>query len=420
MKEKMKSYRIYFILFTLILTLAVVFTAVIYAWDEDIGKNPINGTNSSRSQIIMTGSGYTLSNHQEEEYKKEQETHAKKIKDELKDPDSIQSRIKAAVARAEEISKSDNNLHDGQSADGNESDINVDNSNSSEVGDDLVSDETEESQGDIEDDTGDSTEDSSDDIQDSLLPVITTSLEEGQHVSGNALTFTVKAISYKNVVLDSFDIQVYLNGQRMYSSGTDSTGRISYRADGLMVDGINEIIIKATDQDGHFTALSKRIDVDINGARPVAGTVTFTVEAPSIGLGTLYSASAEIYEGENTAAFVDRTLRTAGFGIDHGGTTLYGYYLSRLYKSGITDGWNIHPTVKRHLDEINAAETLKPDSGSLGEHDIYDAAGWMYCWNDTWPDGMSSITLGDGDELRIVFSLYYGYEYNGTWTDCGL
>lgn len=70
MKEKMKSYRIYFILFTLILTLAVVFTAVIYAWDEDIGKNPINGTNSSRSQIIMTGSGYTLTDHQEEEYKR--------------------------------------------------------------------------------------------------------------------------------------------------------------------------------------------------------------------------------------------------------------------------------------------------------------------------------------------------------------
>ena len=221
MKEKMKKYRIYFILFALILILAVTFTAVIYAWDEDIGRNPINETNSSRSQIIMTGSGYTLSDNQEEEYKKEQETHAEKIKDELKDPDSIQSRIKAAVARAEEISKSENNHNDGQSADEN---IN---------------------QGDIEDDTGDSTEDTSDDIQDSLLPVITTSLEEGQHVSGNALTFTVKAVSYKNVTLDSFDIKVYLNGQRLYSSGINSHGQISYRTDGMLVDGTNEISISS-------------------------------------------------------------------------------------------------------------------------------------------------------------------------------
>ena len=396
MKEKMKKYRIYFILFALILILAVTFTAVIYAWDEDIGRNPINETNSSRSQIIMTGSGYTLSDNQEEEYKKEQETHAKKIKDELKDPDSIQSRIKAAVARAEEISKSDNNLDDGQSADGNES------------------------QGDIEDDTGDSTEDTSDNIQDSLLPIITTSLEEGQHVSGNALTFTVKAVSYKNVTLDSFDIKVYLNGQRLYSSGTNSHGQISYRTDGMLVDGTNEISITATDSEGNSSNIIKNIDVDINGARPIEGTVHIRLDAQSIGIGTLYASTEEIYQGESTAAFVDRVLRNAGFGIDHGGTTAYGYYLKRIYRTGITRGWNINQNVKNHLDEINASESVKPSLNSLGEHDIYDASGWMYSWNGEWPDGMSSITLRDGDELRIVFSLYYGYEYNGIWSDCRL
>lgn len=396
MKEKMKKYRIYFIMFALILILAVTFTAVIYAWDEDIGRNPINETNSSRSQIIMTGSGYTLSDNQEEEYKKEQETHAEKIKDELKDPDSIQSRIKAAVARAEEISKSGNNLDDGQSADEN---IN---------------------QGDIEDDTGDSTEDNQDDTQNSLLPVITTSLEEGQHVSGNALTFTVKAVSYKNVTLDSFDIKVYLNGQRLYSSGINSHGQISYRTDGMLVDGTNEISITATDSEGNSSNIIKNIDVDINGARPIEGTVHIRLDAQSIGIGTLYASTEEIYQGESTAAFVDRVLRNAGFGIDHGGTTAYGYYLKRIYRTGITRGWNINQNVKNHLDEINASESVKPSLNSLGEHDIYDASGWMYSWNGEWPDGMSSITLRDGDELRIVFSLYYGYEYNGIWSDCRL
>lgn len=389
-KERLRKNRISIIIITAMIVMVAVIMSVAASWDEDVGDNPIIGVNQARSQLLMSGSGYSLNNQQEEEYKKKQEQLKEHIQDELKDETSVKSRMERFASDAKE--------------DGN-----------------IISDSSGENTGSGSENTGQNEENKKDEGEDiSFNPVIVTSLNDGQHVSGNALTFTVKAISYKNVVLDSFDIQVYLNGQRMYSSGTDSTGRISYRADGLMVDGINEIIIKATDQDGYFTALSKRIDVDINGARPVAGTVTFTVEAPSIGLGTLYSASAEIYEGENTAAFVDRILRTAGFGIDHGGTTSYGYYLSRLYKSGITDGWNIHPTVKRHLDEINAAETLKPDSGSLGEHDIYDAAGWMYCWNDTWPDGMSSITLGDGDELRIVFSLYYGYEYNGTWTDCGL
>ena len=59
-------------------------------------------------------------------------------------------------------------------------------------------------------------------------------------------------------------------------------------------------------------------------------------------------------------------------------------------------------------------------NNSLGEHDLYDPSGWVYSVNGSWPDGMSAITLGDGDELRIVFTLYYGYEYDGTWDDCNL
>ena len=142
------------------------------------------------------------------------------------------------------------------------------------------------------------------------------------------------------------------------------------------------------------------------------------MDAQSIGLGTLYTSAEEIYQGESTAAFVDRVLRKAGFGIDHGGSTSYGYYLRRLYKTGITDGWQVDTTVKKHLDEINAPESANPSYDSIGEHDIYDTAGWMYSWNGEWPGGMSAITLSDGDELRIVFSLYYGYEYNGIWPDC--
>ena len=221
-------------------------------------------------------------------------------------------------------------------------------------------------------------------------------------------------------MLDSFDVQVYLNGQRMYSSGTDGRGFISYRADGLLNNGSNEISITATDEEGHTSTIIKQIEVDIKGNRPIEGTISFSLEAPSLGLGTLYSVNAEIYQGESTASFVDRVLRNAGFSIEHSGTTSYGYYLKRLSKPGLTSGWKINPIVKKHLDEINAPETLNIMNNSLGEHDLYDPSGWVYSVNGSWPDGMSAITLGDGDELRIVFTLYYGYEYDGTWDDCNL
>lgn len=409
MKEKIiKNHIGAFAIAAVILFIAAL-AVVIYMWDEDIGTDPINSINDSRSQIIMTGSGYSLNDRQREEYKKEQEKHIEKIKEKMEDPESIQSRIKAAFTHAEKSDSTEsggNKSEDNRKEENSQSEIN--NSDTDTTEDPDMYPETPE------------TSDPGGETGSTVLPVITTDLQEGQKVSGNALTFTVKAVSYKNEILDSFDVKVYLNGERLYSSGTNGNGIISYRADGLLVNGANEIIITAADSSGNSSKIKRQIDVNINGSRPVEGKVTFRVEAPSIGLGTLYSATEEIYKGESTASFVDRVLKDAGFGIDNGGSIAYGYYLRRLYKPGITDGWRVDPAVERHLEEINAALSQRPQADSLGEHDIYDASGWMYCWNGEWPDGMSAITLSDGDELRIVFTLYYGYEYDGTWSDTDL
>lgn len=402
-KERLKKNKISIMVIAAIIVAFAALSAVVAAWDEDVGDNPIIGVNEARSQLLMSGQGYSLNDKQEEEYQEKQEQLKEHIKEELTDETSAKSRMEQSIAQAKEQASSQNN--------GNSEGIESDQSTDDSAG-------GENLPGTGENDGQEPSNPGGEEI--SKNPTIVTSLSDGQHVSGNALTFTVKATSYKNVYLDSFDVQVYLNGQRMYSSGTDGRGVISYRADGLLVDGINEITIKATDQEGNATTLTKRIDVDINGARPVAGTVKLTVEAPSIGLGTLYSVTTEIYEGESTAAFVDRILRDAGFGIEHGGTTSYGYYLKRISKPGLTNGWIINPTVKMHLDEINAPETFNIKSNSLGEHDLYDPSGWVYSVNGSWPDGMSAITLRDGDELRIAFTLYYGYEYDGTWDDCNL
>lgn len=409
MKEKIiKNHIGAFVIAAVILFIAAL-AVVIYMWDEDIGTDPINSINDSRSQIIMTGSGYSLNDRQREEYKKEQEKHIEKIKEKMEDPESIQSRIKAAFTHAEKSDSTEsggNKSEDNRKEENSQSEIN--NSDTDTTEDPDMYPETPE------------TSDPGGETGSTVLPVITTDLQEGQKVSGNALTFTVKAVSYKNEILDSFDVKVYLNGERLYSSGTNGNGIISYHADGLLVNGANEIVITATDSSGNSSKIKRQIDVNINGSRPVEGKVTFRVEAPSIGLGTLYSATEEIYKGESTASFVDRVLKDAGFGIDNGGSIAYGYYLRRLYKPGITDGWRVDPAVERHLEEINAALSQRPQADSLGEHDIYDASGWMYCWNGEWPDGMSAITLSDGDELRIVFTLYYGYEYDGTWSDTDL
>lgn len=408
-KERLKKNKISLMVLAAVIVAFAALSAIVAAWDEDVGDNPIVGINEARSQLLMSGQGYSLNDKQEEEYREKQEQLREHIKEELTDETSAKSRIERSVAQA----KDDALSQDNGSGEGVESGEGVGNNGDTENnggGDQLPG--TGENEG------GEPTTPGGEET--SKNPTIITSLTDGQQVSGNALTFTVKAVSYKNVTLDSFDVQVYLNGQRMYSSGTDGRGLISYRADGLLNNGSNEISITATDEEGHTSTLIKQIDVDINGERPIEGTISFSLEAPSLGLGTLHSVNAEIYQGESTASFVDRVLRNAGFTIEHGGTTSYGYYLKRLSKNGLTSGWKVNPLVKKHLDEINAPETQNIRNNSLGEHDLYDPSGWMYSVNGSWPDGMSAITLRDGDELRIVFTLYYGYEYDGTWDDCNL
>ena len=416
-KERLKKNRISIMVLAAVIVAFAALSAIVAAWDEDVGDNPIVGVNEARSQLLMSGQGYSLNDKQEKEYQEKQEKLKEHIKEELTDETSAKSRIERSVAQAKENALSQD--QDEFSSQNNGSSEGI------ESGEDVGNNEDAENNGEGdqlpgtgENEGGEPTNPGVEET--SKNPTIITSLTDGQQVSGNALTFTVKAVSYKNVMLDSFDVQVYLNGQRMYSSGTDGRGFISYRADGLLNSGSNEISITATDEEGHTSTIIKQIEVDINGSRPIEGTISFSLEAPSLGLGTLYSVNAEIYQGESTASFVDRVLRNAGFSIEHSGTTSYGYYLKRLSKPGLTSGWKINPIVKKHLDEINAPETLNIMNNSLGEHDLYDPSGWVYSVNGSWPDGMSAITLGDGDELRIVFTLYYGYEYDGTWDDCNL
>lgn len=414
-KERLKKNKISIMVLAAIIVAFAALSAVVAAWDEDVGDNPIIGINEARSQLLMSGQGYSLNDKQEEEYQEKQEQLKEHIKEELTDETSAKSRMEQSITQAKEQASSQNN--------GNSEEIGIDEDNSADEGTGTGENNDGSAGGDNSQENGENQGEEPSNPGDegiSKNPVISTSLQDGQHVDGNALTFTVSAKNYKNVSLDSFDVQVYLNGQRMYSSGTDGRGVISYRADGLLVNGTNEISITAIDEEGNTSTLVRRIDVDLNGSRPVEGTVSFSLEAPSLGLGTLYSVNAEIYEGESTASFVDRILKDAGFTIEHGGTTSYGYYLKRISKPGLTNGWKINPTVKMHLDEINAPETFNIKSNSLGEHDLYDPSGWVYSVNGSWPDGMSAITLRDGDELRIAFTLYYGYEYDGTWDDCNL
>ena len=63
-----------------------------------------------------------------------------------------------------------------------------------------------------------------------------------------------------------------------------------------------------------------------------------------------------------------------------------------------------------------SVETASLQSGSLGAGDFTKHAGWMYQVNgEVLESGMSGYIPTNGDEVRIRFTLYFGYDLGGSW-----
>ena len=138
----------------------------------------------------------------------------------------------------------------------------------------------------------------------SKAPSITCDLKDGQEISGKSLTMKVKVKDYKNNYLSSFYVEVYVNGTKIGSSGTVNH-TITYRYRDLQ-DGDNEVVIKARDEEGNIAQKTYRVIADADAAQKIGGTVTITVEANVLNLGTFVHKTTEFY---------DCLLYTSGAGI---------------------------------------------------------------------------------------------------------
>lgn len=373
-KERIKDNKRLIAVFIIIAFIAGC--AVVYLTSHDLLDNGdyLSEMNENRSRILVTGLNYSLNDEQEQNYLQEE-----------------QKKEEAEVQQFQQEIQKTENIEENSSLGAD--DTNGENGNHNGAGED----------------------------EESKLPSIKSSLSGITTVEGNFLTFSVEAVSYKKVKIKSFNLKVTANGSRLSSSGTDKNGVVTYRADGMLVDGVNEISVTATDEEGYTATKTYVFNVDLNGKRPEGGTVKLVIDAPSIGLGTMYKVEAPFYEGENAASFIDRNIKRAGFAPQTAGTIAMGYYVARLNKLGISKGWEINAAVKKRLDEINADENGPPISeNTLGEQDFYKYSGWVYAVNGVYPDGMATFNLFDGDEIRLSFTLWMGYEYDGTWPECNL
>ncbi|MCU6762626.1 Uncharacterised protein [uncultured Roseburia sp.] len=396
---------------------ALIFTAVFLSTRQAAPDvNPIQGVNDGRSRVFVTGEGYSLNYEQEQEYIKEKQQKEKQIEQEIKQKPEQKKFSQAKATKAPQnqavTNRKDAEPNDLEKPAGNNG---KDTETESEQQPDTESpDEPEqpggskdEGSGDEEnpgDEGGGTNTDEDGDDQTSKIPVITCNLKDGKEISGDEVTVTVKVQDYKKNYLSSFYVDVLVNGNKVTSSGT-TNHVITYRCQELK-DGSNEIVIKARDQEGNTAEKRYTVIADADAEKKKGGTVTFTMHANQLGLGTLVHKTAEFYVGESMADVINRECEAAGYQVVSGKSPAQGFYISRIKKKGITDGWSIS---QEKLDQLGITDTsdLVYQKDSLGEKDFYKDSGWLYSVNGEYLDGMSAVTVYDGDEIVFFFSLDY-------------
>ena len=252
------------------------------------------------------------------------------------------------------------------------------------------------------------------DIVTNKTPIIECSLANEENIEGTELYFTVRCLDYHNTVIDAFYYQVQLNGENLYSTGRDGNEASVYRNTEPLNEGQNSVRIYVEDAEGNNASVEYLVYSQAVEEELADEYVQLVVDASLLGKGVLLSASERIYKNESAAHFVDRVLNDYGFS-PQSVNNMYGYYLQRLYKPGIlgsADSIVIPDSLKEQLGELYYEDL---DQDSLGERDLNGYSGWVYLYNGSYMGvGLSNITLYDGDEILICFTLANGAEYDGS------
>ena len=244
-------------------------------------------------------------------------------------------------------------------------------------------------------------------------PVIATDLTDGETVNASYRTFYIQAKDHYGNSLGASSLQVTGNGQKLSMQGQPAEGILAYRLE--LGDGANTIEISATDDEGWTTTLPVftlyKGDED---APETAGSVTVSIEAGTIGLGTILPAtSIEFYQGEQFSSVLLRLLQNTGFDWRNDGNATSGFYLKAIGRGGIASGAAIPEDLLAHLQQVNC-QLSDHDVNWIGEFDFTMDSGWLYSVNGEYMNvGMSAYFPADGDEIRLRFSLYSGADIGG-------
>ena len=243
-------------------------------------------------------------------------------------------------------------------------------------------------------------------------PTIKTSLRDGITVQGETINFWVTATDYKkqNIPVFSNDegsFTVLLNDVKLTSTGA-SGDKTNFSAPGQ--EGKNIIKITATDRKGNTRTITRRVNCETEAEPEPIGTVTVSISAPSLNIGTIAGGiSVQIMEEEKLCDVLRDAFKAGGFSANMSDS-----YLKGISKGGIAKNAEITDEIREKAEEkrITIYEREKwPDGwqNRLYEKDFASTSGWIYRVNGDTPSvGINSYVPNDGDEIELIFILFEG------------
>ena len=243
-------------------------------------------------------------------------------------------------------------------------------------------------------------------------PKLVVNIQDGMTSKSPGYTLDVEASDYQDNRIYYNKLTVTLNGTALYYNwATDTT--TSYWLE--FTPGENLVTIRAEDEAGRYIENVYHITYTPEDAYTPIGVIQISVEASTLGLGTLGSATdVPIYAGEKFSYYFADLMEANGYSYTNGGTLDEGFYLRAIKKDGIAAGYSIPEDLRAQIDIDGLMWTGNEDPNQIGEFDYTQASGWMISVNGSYYGyGYSDYYPKDGDVVRIRYTLANGKDIGG-------
>lgn len=215
----------------------------------------------------------------------------------------------------------------------------------------------------------------------------------------------------------SNQIEVWLNGELVPKQTGDVRPEYELHFDAPNVGDEAQYTVKVRAWDGRGNSTLKVYTFLYHTVSEgdSLGQVSLVLDATTVGLSILDSASYDIVQGDTAAGVVLRFLEDYGYSAVYDGSSTVGFYLRRISRGGMCAAASVPERLWSMIlrDGIQLSGASSYDS--LGEYDYTMGSGWMYSINGSiYPGrGLSDYKLSSDTTIYLRFTLTYGKDIGG-------